>query len=76
VQTAQHTDTVNELPKAQGDDRQTAWHLAPLEGKTQILEKLMWDANKKLTTDEVNYKLLLAKDCREQKIWHVAVKDC
>ena len=78
VQTAQHTDTVSEMLLAQGDDGQTLWHLAKLGGgggKVQVIEKLLECANEKLETDEINNKLLLSKDRREQTIWIVAADE-
>jgi len=48
------------------------WHLAALEGNLQILKKLLQFANEKLTTEEVNNKLLLTIYPREHTIWHVA----
>jgi hypothetical protein len=41
----------------------------------QVLEKLLDCAHEKLTTDEVNNKLLLAKDHREQTSWNVAADE-
>jgi hypothetical protein len=75
VQAAQHTDTINELSRAQVYDRQTVWHVAVLGDNVQVTEKLVQCAKETLTTAEVNNKLLLAKDHREQTIWHVAVDE-
>jgi len=43
VEAAQHTDTVNELPIAQGNGGQTVWHLTALRGNVQLLENFMFD---------------------------------
>jgi len=75
LQTAQHTDTVSELLLAQGDDGQTLWHLATLRGNLQVIEKLLQCANEKLKADEINNRLLLSKDRREQTVWHVAADE-
>jgi len=36
VLAAEYTDDINEISIAQGEDRQTAWHLATLGYKVQL----------------------------------------
>jgi len=43
--------------------------------KVLVLQKLLECVNGKLTIDEVNNKLLLDIDPREQIIWHVAADE-
>jgi hypothetical protein len=74
VQAAEHTDAVNELSRAQLEDRKTAWPLAALAGKVRILEKLVECANEKLTAGDVNNKLL-DKNHKEQTAGHVVADE-
>jgi len=41
----------------------------------QVIEKLLECANEKLKADEINNRLLLSKDRREQTVWHVAADE-
>ena len=52
------------------EDGRTAWHRAAERGNSEILQKL-WDlAKKKLTTEEVNNKLLLGTDVEGRTARH------
>jgi hypothetical protein len=58
---ADHTDTVNKLLLEENENGLTAWHIAVLSNNTQVLERLWECAEKKLTTEELKNKLLLAQ---------------
>jgi hypothetical protein len=48
--------------------------LAVEQGTPEILQEV-WDwAKEKLTTEEINNKLLLATDNKGRTIWHIAAK--
>jgi hypothetical protein len=54
------------------DRRRTLFHLAAIRGRLAILQKLSDWANKKLTSEEINNKLLLAVDVRGRTVFHIA----
>jgi hypothetical protein len=66
LQAAEHTDTVNDLLLAQDDEKQTAGQLAAFGGNVEVLEKLLEFAKEELIKEELNNKLLLAKDNRKR----------
>jgi hypothetical protein len=47
----------------------TVWQLAAELGRTEPLEKIWGWAKAKLSTEELNNKLLLAKVDRKQTVW-------
>ena len=53
----------------------TAWHLAANEGNVQVLHKIFECAEKKLTREEINAKLLLGTDFEGMTAWHGAAEN-
>ena len=49
--------------------------MAALEGNVEVIEKVLECANEKLKSDEINNRLLLSKDRREQTVWNVAADE-
>jgi ankyrin repeat protein len=54
----------------------TAWHWAACNGKLDVLLKVWNWAEEKLTTEELNNKLLLATDKEGWTAWHYAAHEC
>jgi len=52
----------------------TAWHWAVFSGDLDILHKIWEWAEEKLTTEEINIKLLLGTDSKGRTAWHSAAK--
>jgi len=48
----------------------TSWHRAACDGNLDILLKIWEWSQEKLTTEEINTKLLLATDNEEMTAWH------
>jgi ankyrin repeat protein len=69
VRAAGHPDTLRELLLAQDNDGHTAWQLAAMGAKIEVLEKLWEWAKEKLTTGELCNKFLLAKAKKEASAW-------
>jgi guanylate kinase len=62
LQAGEHTDVVRMLLLAQSVDEDSAWHVAARGQQPQVLQKL-WECGKEtLTAEELNNRLLLAKD--------------
>jgi hypothetical protein len=57
-----HAETLNGLLLAQTSDGRIAWHLAARGGNTEVWQNLWKWAEETLTPQEINNKLLLAKD--------------
>jgi ankyrin repeat protein len=53
----------------------TAWHLAVGESNVQLLRKKWEWVEEKLTTEEVNNKLLLGTDITGRTAWHLAAEN-
>ena len=49
---------------------QTDWHVTAEQGNLEEVYQVWQWAKEKLTTEEINNKLLFAADCREQTDWH------
>jgi len=74
VQAAQHTDTVIELLLQDDEVGLTAWQQAVFSRNIQVSEK-MWEwAEKNLTADELESKLLLSRDRNGWNAWHLAAR--
>jgi ankyrin repeat protein len=69
-----HTETLNGLLLAQNSDGRTPWHLAAMDGNTEVWQNLWKWAEETLTPHEINNNLLLAKDDFEVTVWHWAAK--
>jgi len=50
----------------------TAWHLAALWGKQDVLQKIWNFAKESLTEEEVKNNLILATDSDGNTAWHLA----
>jgi hypothetical protein len=59
---------------AKDEEEENAWHLAAMFGRTESLDKI-WECTKaKLSTEEINKKLLLSINNRKMTAWHVAAE--
>jgi len=72
LQASENTDTMCQQLLAQDNKGKTAYFMATERGNIQVLKKLWEFANKNLTTEEMNNKLLLATDKEGMTAWHRA----
>ena len=52
----------------------SAWHMAAKKNNLDVLQNVLEWAEEKLTTEEINNKLLLATEGKGRTVWHRTVK--
>jgi ankyrin repeat protein len=74
VKAGRHTDTARRLLLGQDTKGRTAWYIATMQCKLDLLQKIWKSAKESLTTEDIKNKLLLATDRDENTIRHWAAE--